>query len=115
MRASSPVLVMTHGNRGGDEPILGPEGAQRVNRDQSGLTAEFEGRLGSRNADRTWEFSCRDDHRRQIRRGLGRRTACRLLWYGSLSPDRGCRCRRRRYFRLAPFLGSPVRTFDPLL
>ena len=102
-------------DRGGDEPILRPEGAQRVNRDQSRLAAEFEGRLGPGNADRPWEFSCRNDHRRQIRRGLSSRTACRLLWCGSLSPDRGCRCRRRRYFKLAPFLGSPVRTFDPLL
>ncbi len=81
-----------HGNRGGDEPILRPEGAQRVNRDHSRLAAEFEGRLGPGNADRTREISCRNDHRGQIRRGLGSRTAGRLLWR-SLCPDRGCRCR----------------------
>ena len=44
-------------DRGGDEPILRPEGAQRVNRDQSRLAAEFEGRLGPRNADRARELS----------------------------------------------------------
>ena len=44
-----------NGDRGGDEPILRPEGAQRVNRDHAGLTAEFEGRLGPGNADRTWK------------------------------------------------------------
>ena len=93
-------------DRGGDEPILRPEGAQRVNRDQSRLAAELEGRLGPRYADRPWEFSCRNSHCRQIRRGLSRRTGCGLLWDGSLSPDRGCRCRRSRYFRLAAFLGS---------
>ena len=54
----------TYGNRGGHEPILRPEGAQRVNRDQSRLTPEFEGRLGAWNADRPGELTRRDDRGR---------------------------------------------------
>ena len=70
----------TYRDRGRDESIVGAEGAQRVNGDHPRLAAELEGRLGARNADRSWKISSRTDGGRQIRARVPRRCESSAGW-----------------------------------